>query len=302
MVPVAVADSLQRAVKRYGWREALRRAPAAVERRIHRRLAKRRQTPASARLRVPTRGTIRRAITGGGMDPAGVFVITDQKFGPQIVRKRTTDWPTYNQIFVREDYKFKHSVPPKTIIDLGANVGYASVWYHAYYPKAHIVAIEPDAGNVSAARVNIALACRNGGRIDIEQTAIWHSRSHVKITNPTGTQWGFRVHTAKRGEPGSFAATTMSAIMDRYGMDTVDLVKIDIEAGERFLFAKNTEWLDRVNSLVIELHDRKIRGCREPVIAALDRHFGDYDEVVRGENTLFTRRHRLDEPRAAKGA
>jgi FkbM family methyltransferase len=231
----------------------------------------------------------------GGLDPSDVFVITEQTFGPQVVRKRTTDWQTYGQIFVREEYRFRHSVPPRTIIDLGANVGYATVWYHARYPEARIVAVEPEADNARTARINVDLACGNGGRVVVEETAIWHTDSYVKITNPKGSAWGFKVHEAEAGEQGAFRATTMSAIMDRNGMNTVDLVKIDIEAGERFLFAKNTEWLDRVNSIVIELHDRKVPGCREPVIAALDQHFVEYDEVVRGENTLFTRRHRLEE-------
>jgi FkbM family methyltransferase len=290
---VTITTSVQRAVERYGWQGAMRRLPRAVERRVRRKMT--RAATRGRRMNLVTDRRVRQIIRSGELDRGKLFVITDDKFGSQVVRKGTTDWPTYNQIFVREDYKFRHSVAPKTIVDLGANVGYSAVWYHSRYPGARIVAIEPDAGNVKTARVNIALACRNGGTVDIEQTAIWHSESHVKITNPTGTAWGFRVHEADPGEPGSFPATTMGAIMDRYGMDTVDLVKIDIEAGERFLFAKNTEWLNRVNSLVIELHDRKTPGCREPVIAALDRHFIDYDEVIRGENSLFTRRHRLDE-------
>jgi FkbM family methyltransferase len=290
-----IGGALRRAVERYGWREALRRAPSAVIRHERRWLGQRRQRLRS-RANVYAWIRARRIIRGSGLDQSDVFVITDQKFGTQVVRKGTTDWPTYNQVFVREDYKFRHRTRPATIVDLGANVGYASVWYHANFPHARIVAIEPDIGNVRAARVNLALACGNGGTVEIEQTAIWHSESFVKITNPTGNAWGFKVNEAQAGEPGSFPATTMTAVMDRHAMDVVDLVKIDIEGGERFLFAKNTEWLDRVNSLVIELHDRKIRGCREPVIAALDRHFVDYDEVTRGENTLFIRRRPLERP------
>ena len=66
-------------------------------------------------------------------------------------------------------------------------------------------------------------------------------------------------------------------------------MKIDIEAAERYLFEKNTEWLDHVNEIVIELHGRFTKVCREPVVAALDRHFGEYDEITKGENTLFRR-------------
>jgi len=291
MRPVQAARS---AVDRYGLIEAARRAPGGLSRRARRSLARARHARA-LRTNAFTDRANRSIITQGRLALSDVFVIKDEKFGAQVVRKDTTDWATYNQIFVREDYKFRHSVAPQTIIDLGANVGYASVWYHAYFPTARIVAVEPDSANVQTARVNFELACREGGRLEIEETAIWHSESHVKLVNPAGTAWGFKVYEAEPEEPGAFPATTMAAIMQRHGMDTVDLVKIDIEGGERYLFAKNTEWLDRVNALVIELHDRKIPGCREPVVAALDRHFIDYDEVVRGENTLFTRRRRLDE-------
>lgn len=284
---------VRRAVERHGWLGATRRVPRSIERRacgarerLHALLDRDAEVLAHPLLR---------AIEQGGLSPADVIVVTDQQVGPQVVRKGTTDWATYHQIFVREEYRFRHSVPPSTIIDLGANVGFASVWYHTRYPEARIVAVEPDEANARAAQVNINLVSRSGARLDLEQTAVWHSESYVKITNPTGSAWGFKVHEAGPDEPGAFASTTMSAIMDRNGLGTVDLVKIDIEGGERFLFAKNTEWLDRVNSIVIELHDRKIPGCREPVIAALDRHFVDYDEVVRGENSLFTRRHRLEE-------
>ena len=286
-------EKVQRAVRKYGWKGAARKGSQRVAKRLQLR---ERYLRARSLL---TDGQSRRIVRAGGLDLGDVMIISDQRFGKQVVRKETTDWRTYNQVFVKEDYKFKHSKPPATIVDLGANVGYSAVWYHARYPNARIVALEPDAGNAKAARINIQLACRGGGRVDLVQSAIWHSESNLKITNPNANAWAFRVNEAQPGEPGSFPATTMGMIMEQFGFDTVDLVKIDIEAGERYLFAKNTAWLDHVNALVIELHDRHTPGCREPVIEALDRHFVDYDEVVRGENTLFTRRHRL--PLAAAG-
>jgi FkbM family methyltransferase len=286
---VQIVDRAQRAVQKYGWKETARRGSVYASRRL--RLQDRYR---SVRSRL-TDGQARRIVRAGGLDPAKVLIISDPRFGKQIARKGTTDWPTFHQVFNREDYKFKHSVAPRTIVDLGANVGYSAVWYHARYPDARIVAVEPDAANASAARVNIDLGCRGGGRVDLVESAIWHRNATLKITNPNGNAWAFRVRETDPDEPGSFRATTMGELMQRFGLERVDLVKIDIEAGERFLFADNTEWLDAVNSLVIELHDRHTPGCREPVIKALDRHFVDYDEVVRGENTLFTRRHRLEE-------
>lgn len=219
------------------------------------------------------------------------MVVSDPKFGVQMIRKNTTDWPTYDQVFVRQDYDFDHDTP-RTIVDLGANVGYAAVYYHRRFPNAHIVAVEPNHENVVAAKVNVALA-RATKSVEIIESAIWHSPSRLRITNPGANAWAYRVAEADPGDENSFGATTMPMLMRRFGLDAVDLVKIDIEAGERYLFAKNTQWLDHVNEIVIELHDRFTKGCRQPVIAALDEHFGEYTEITKGENTLFRRKRPL---------
>ncbi|WP_237056925.1 hypothetical protein [Marilutibacter chinensis] len=105
--------------------------------------------------------------------------------------------------------------------------------------------------------------------------------------------WAFPVAEAKPGAGDAFEASTVTQILDRYGFGIVDLVKIDIEAGERFLFAENTEWLARVNAVVIKLHARFTSGCREPVQAAIERHFGGYLEKAIGDDTFFVRRQLL---------
>jgi tRNA G37 N-methylase Trm5 len=201
-------------------------------------------------------------------------VIVDDRVGAQIARKGTSDWPDYDEIFSRGIYKFKHSVRPKVIVDLGTNVGYSAVWYHKNYREALVVAVEANPSAASAALVNIALAARDGGRVELEHTAVWN---------------------AVRSDPSSSRTVTMNALMDRHALRIVDVVKVRIARAEEALFDDNTDWLDRVNSLVIELDDEEDPSRRKAVVAALDRHFVHYDEVVRGAYSLFTRRHRLEE-------
>jgi len=270
---------LDRAVRRYGWRRAATKVPKSLVRRARRRLDEVVEQRPWSRTAA--------AIRHGGFTLDQAMVVSDPVYGTQMIRKGTTDWPTFNQVFVREDYAFDHT-PPRTIIDLGANVGYAAVYYHRRFPEARIVAIEPSHENVVAAEVNVALAGA-GRAIDVVESAIWHSPSRLRITNPGANAWAYRVAEAEPNDESAFGATTMPMLMDEFGFETVDLVKIDIEAAERYLFEKNTEWLDHVNEIVIELHDRFTKGCREPVVAALDRHFGEYDEITKGENTLFRR-------------
>ena len=179
----------QRAVDRYGLLEALRRAPRAVKDRALSGLSEPGAPGSWAGLISDDHA--RDVITRSGLDPGKVVVVTDARFGTQVARKSSTDWSTYRQIFLRQDWKFRgRMAAPRTVIDLGANVGYASVWYHVNYPAARIVAIEPDARNCATARVNIALGCRDGADITLEQTAIWHTDSWLKIKNPDGKASG----------------------------------------------------------------------------------------------------------------
>lgn len=260
-----------------------RLTPRRVARKVHREVRQRVADYEENRPQNREEGIIRR----GGYSMDDVLLVSDAKFGTQIIRKRTTDWPTYQQVFNQEDYAFAHG-PVRRILDLGANVGYSAVYYHRRFPTASIVAVEPSTANVAAAAVNVQLA-RADHAIAVVPSAIWHSGSRLKITNPQANAWAFRVAEAQPGDPTSFVARTVPDLMRQFRWSTIDLVKIDIEAAERFLFSQNTEWLASVQEVVIELHDRFTPGCRAPVIEALDRHFGAYEEIIKGENTLFRR-------------
>jgi hypothetical protein len=66
-----------------------------------------------------------------------------------------------------------------------------------------------------------------------------------------------------------------------FGIDRVDLLKIDIEGSEAELFAHNTGWLSRARNICIELHGGQ---CREIFFNALSGF--DYELVEAGESTL----------------
>ena len=66
----------------------------------------------------------------------------------------------------------------------------------------------------------------------------------------------------------------------------ISFIKIDIEGGEKDLFAENYEkWLSEVKVLIIELHDRKRSGTSRAVYNALTKY--PFDQAVSGYNTIF---------------
>lgn len=56
-------------------------------------------------------------------------------------------------------------------------------------------------------------------------------------------------------------ALTISDIMERWGFEHVDILKLDIEGTEASLMAASDPWIDCVDVICAELHDRFVRGC-----------------------------------------
>jgi hypothetical protein len=63
----------------------------------------------------------------------------------------------------------------------------------------------------------------------------------------------------------------MTTLMREVGIETVDILKVDIEGAERDVFS-TCDWMDKVKLLAIELHDRVRPGCSDAVNAAARQH------------------------------
>src|SRR6476660_2675755 len=61
---------------------------------------------------------------------------------PIHIRLRTTDASIYSSILLGGEYAFDLPFSPKIIVDAGANIGMASIYFAHRYPEAKIIAIE----------------------------------------------------------------------------------------------------------------------------------------------------------------
>jgi hypothetical protein len=65
-----------------------------------------------------------------------------------LLRTGTSDVYVYHQIFVEREYApLERLSSVSTILDLGANVGYSSRYFMGMFPRAKLLAIEPDPEN-----------------------------------------------------------------------------------------------------------------------------------------------------------
>ncbi|MEO5814960.1 MAG: FkbM family methyltransferase [Gemmatimonadaceae bacterium] len=170
-----------------------------------------------------------------------------------------SDHLVFVEIFMRGDYDVFHAgESPRNIVDLGANVGYASAYFLARFPDARVLAIEPDAANLAVARRNLAPF---GDRVTLVEGAVWSHRTGLCIVRePDVGEWGITMRECRKGETADLVGMDMTDVIVRAGDTEIDLLKIDIEGGERALFgAKAAHWLSRVRMLIVELHDDAAR-------------------------------------------
>jgi hypothetical protein len=79
-----------------------------------------------------------------------------------------------------------------------------------------------------------------------------------------------------------FVQLPISSLIRDFGIDHIDLLKIDIEGAEKEVF-EACDWQDRLDSIVIELHDRYTPGCSEVVNSALQ----GFSQSTSGDLTFF---------------
>jgi FkbM family methyltransferase len=183
---------------------------------------------------------------------------------------RATDLRVFEQVFARQEYALPKSVKPRTIIDAGANIGCATIFFASRYPDARIIAIEPEASNFEVLQSN----CAGLSNVVPVHAAVWSRPATLTFVNPYCGNWAFAMK--ERVEDGTpVRGITIPQLIEEFSLDRIDVLKMDIEGGEKEIFsAPDLSWLDKVGMLAIELHDFARPGCAKTFYSALgDRHF-----------------------------
>jgi hypothetical protein len=98
---------------------------------------------------------------------------------PFYLRLDTSDIFTFDQVFVYQGYDFDASPSPEIIIDAGANIGLASIYFANKYPEAKIIAVEPEESNFRLLRKNAA-PYKN---IIPLQAALWNKNEEICVVD-----------------------------------------------------------------------------------------------------------------------
>lgn len=160
---------------------------------------------------------------------------------PITLRRDRGDRGAFDQVLIRRHYDHCaiHALKnPRLIIDAGAHIGLASVFFANLFPEAKIIAVEPEPRNFALLRQNIAPY----PNITAIQAAAW--RSHATV-DASGESWAATVHESTTGKIPAIPLPSLA--------NEADILKIDIEGSEKQIFEAGA--VPRCKVLFIEIHN-----------------------------------------------
>jgi len=204
------------------------------------------------------------------------------------LRPNTTDFDTYEHVFVLKEYDFPIPFEPNIIIDGGANIGMSALYFARRFPKSKIIAIEPDSKNCALLKHNT----RDFTNVETMQAGLWSTSGHLRIRDISADANAFQVEWTEAATSDSLKAISLGELLQKSESKTLDIVKLDIEGAEKEIFRSGYEaWLPQTKLLIVELHDRMTPGCSKALFEAMSKY--DFDCETRWENLIFFNRNLL---------
>jgi len=160
-------------------------------------------------------------------------------------------WPQWDDIFIHRSLDFETDAPAPRILDCGANIGLASIYFKCRYPGAKVTAFEPDPRLASICRDNLAV---NSGttQVQVKEAAVWTADGTVEFVCE-GTDSGA---IASLDEPIQGPVTPVSSVRLRDWLgEPVDLLKLDVEGAELLVLDDCRDRLCNVRAMFVELHE-----------------------------------------------
>jgi len=156
----------------------------------------------------------------------------------------------YEAIFERQVYGFSTDETHPLILDCGANIGLASIFFKRAYPNARVLAFEPDPRICDVLRSNLMAV----GLTDVEivEAAVSTYDGHALF-------WSEGAHSGRIALPADTGAVLEIACvaLRPYLERPVELLKIDIEGEEESVLRHCEDALSNVRRIFVEYHGRQ---------------------------------------------
>ena len=187
-----------------------------------------------------------------GHVPKRPYVLRD---GGRLQPGRGVDHVPMIEVLMRRDYGVPRD--ERVIVDLGASIGVFAVFAALAAPRAVVHAYEPEPDAFELLTRNVALNGL-GDRIVCAQLAVG-AGSEPRTLHVGGPDLYFPTLNGPPDSPAdriTVGCTTLSEILHDRALETVDLLKVDVEGAEyELIYATPMADLERIAEIRLEVHD-----------------------------------------------
>lgn len=218
-------------------------------------------------------------------------------FKLNIRKEPSSDLMVFEQVFVEREYQklvdlvLSYCAPGDVqyVMDAGSNAGFTTIYLKRCFPNAAVLSIEPEESNFSQLVKNVSV--NQMAPVETLQAGLWKCECKLAISSDfrDNNHWAFQLTESNR--PDAIQGYSVKKLMMKQGWPRIDLLKIDIEGAERYLFESTEtagDFLPFVKFIAMEIHDEY--NIRDMIHARLKDHnfyFFEASETTFGVNLNF---------------
>lgn len=159
------------------------------------------------------------------------------------------DLAVLREVFIDKEYEWCPVLDPKIIIDLGAHFGDTALYYHARFPSAKIIAVEPSPENYE----RLVKHTRDVSNIIPVQAAAGSSDGEINLNLMASTLGHSVIDRGDADNSVTVPQLSLATLFKEQGIVKADLIKFDIEGAE-FDVLKDLKLSEFSRSLIGEMH------------------------------------------------
>jgi FkbM family methyltransferase len=203
-------------------------------------------------------------------------IAIDVGYGSASARLRVPDFAAFKvlgEVLLYGNYADEVEPAPRSILDLGANIGASALYFRSRFPDARIHCVEASPTIVETLRQNVA-----GLGVEVEHAAVADTPGTITFYESADSWSGSTSVTS--GRPVEVAAVTLDDLLSR---TRPDLLKIDIEGAEFDVLPTSAKLAD-VSMVMGEIHSTP----DDPRTVAITSRFANVRTTDCDGVTLFT--------------
>jgi FkbM family methyltransferase len=185
----------------------------------------------------------------------GVDTVLELRNGLRFsVRARTTDLAVLNEAVFLNPYLASGHVELRedsVVMDVGANIGDFAIQAAARCPRGRVYAVEPMSEYSTLLETNKRL--NRLSNLEIFRVALGDHQGEIKLSI-AGAESGAYFNGTTKANTETARLTTLPQLMRDYGLERIDLLKMDCEGSEWDILPAARSVLPQIRQICMEIH------------------------------------------------